>query len=87
MKLIPRLLATMLLCLPLFVSGAETIDINSADKQQLMELNGVGEARASAIIEYREQKGEFVSVEELTEVSGIGSATLETNRDMLTAGE
>jgi hypothetical protein len=38
-------------------------------------------------IEYRDEKGEFTSVEELTEVSGIGEATLEKNRDLLTAGE
>jgi len=86
MKPFARLFAVLLLALPLFAGAAETIDINTADKQQLMEIDGVGEARAQAIIEYREQNGPFASVEELTQVSGIGAATLENNRDRLTAG-
>ena len=86
MTLLKKLLAVALLTAPLLVAAADAIDINSADKQQLMQMNGVGEARAEAIIEYREKNGEFGSVDELSEVSGIGAATLDNNREMLTAG-
>lgn len=86
MKLLTKTLAVFLLALPLITTAADAIDINSAGKQQLMQMEGVGEARAEAIIEYREQNGGFGSVDELGEVSGIGPATLENNRDMLTAG-
>lgn len=57
------------------------VDINSADAAQLSEtLNGVGLSRAEAIVRYREQFGPFESVEELSEVKGIGDSTVERNR-------
>jgi competence protein ComEA len=66
---------------------AAAVDINSADAGILAEeLTGVGEVRAEAIIKYREDHGPFESVGELTEVRGIGSATLEKNRDSLALG-
>jgi competence protein ComEA len=66
---------------------AAAVDLNSADAGTLAEaLNGVGEVRAAAIIEYRKENGPFESVGELTEVRGIGSATLEKNRDSLALG-
>ncbi|MCQ4348753.1 helix-hairpin-helix domain-containing protein [Pseudomonas stutzeri] len=60
------------------------VDLNSADAATLArELNGIGEAKARAIVEYREANGAFSSVDELLEVKGIGAATLEKNRDRL----
>ncbi|MGL5319314.1 MAG: ComEA family DNA-binding protein, partial [Aeromonas veronii] len=38
---------------------------------------------AQAIIDYREKQGKFTSVDQLTDVNGIGPATLEANRDMI----
>jgi len=64
------------------------VDINSAGAEQLAAmLEGVGESRAQAIVEYREDNGDFARVEDLTEVSGIGSVTLENNRELLTVGD
>lgn len=64
------------------------LDLNTAGAEQLAAmLNGVGEARAEAIVEYRESNGGFASVDELTEVSGIGEVTLEENRDLLSVSE
>ncbi len=61
------------------------ININSADADTLVrELKGIGPSKAQAIVEYREQQGSFVSVDELLEVKGIGLATLERIRDQLT---
>ncbi len=87
MKTLGKLLAPVLLCLSLVANAADTININTADKEQLQAMDGVGEARAAAIIEYRQQNGKFDSVDELTEVSGIGPATLSSNRDMLATGD
>jgi competence protein ComEA len=57
------------------------VNINEADAETLAAgLQGVGESRARAIVEYREEHGPFVSVEELTEVNGTGEATLLQNR-------
>ncbi|MCS3903969.1 competence protein ComEA [Methylohalomonas lacus] len=87
MKTLLRSCLVGLLALPLLAMAADSININTASAEELAQMNGVGEARAAAIIEYRDEKGKFTSVEELTEVSGIGDATLEKNRDLLTAGE
>lgn len=47
------------------------VNINTAGKEELMTLTGIGEARAQAIIKYRETKGRFGSKEQLKEVEGI----------------
>lgn len=59
------------------------ININTASKELLMEIDGVGESLASRIIEYRTQNGPFESIEEIMNVSGIGQKKLEDMRDMI----
>lgn len=55
----------------------QKININSASAAELENLPGIGPVTAAAIVAYREEKGPFASVDALTEVSGIGEATLE----------
>ena len=50
---------------------ASMININTADANTLMQLPGIGEVRASAIIEYRTQYGEFETIEDIMKVKGI----------------
>ncbi len=59
------------------------IDLNTADMAALCSLPGIGEAKAQAILEWREERGSFASVEELLEVDGIGEKTLEALRPLL----
>ena len=87
MKKLRNLAAAMLLCLPVALFAAETVDINTADKETLMSLSGVGEAFADRIIEYREENGGFKAVQELTNIRGIGQTLVEKNREMLTVGD
>ncbi|RON50713.1 ComEA family DNA-binding protein [Pseudomonas frederiksbergensis] len=73
---------------PLVVEAAkdrtEKVDLNNADALTLQrELAGVGEAKAKAIVAYRESNGAFSSIDELLEVKGIGKAILERNRDKI----
>ena len=63
------------------VSPGEQVNINTVDEAALIRgLNGVGEAKARAILEYRAAHGPFVSVDQLLEVKGVGPALLEKNR-------
>jgi competence protein ComEA len=63
---------------------AEIVNINKADAAALAQnLNGIGEAKAQKIIEYREQHGGFQSIDELANVPGIGAKTVERNRDSI----
>jgi competence protein ComEA len=59
------------------------ININTASKEELMSLDGIGEVKAAAILEHRKQIGRFSSVEQLLDVKGIGPKTLEKNRHRL----
>ena len=59
---------------------AGPVDLNSADAETIArELNGVGEARAQAIVEYRNAYGAFKSKEDLLNVAGIGRYVLDAN--------
>lgn len=49
----------------------ERVDLNTAGKEELMTLAGIGEVRAEAILRYREEHGRFESVEELKQIEGI----------------
>lgn len=62
------------------VSVEQKININTASESELIELNGVGEVTAKAIIEYRENK-KFESIEEIMEVKGIGAKKFEKIKD------
>lgn len=64
-------------------SGDTRIDLNSATKEQLMTLPGVGETRAQAIIAYREAHGGFQTIEELMEVSGIKQGVYDRLKEMI----
>ena len=57
-----------------------TVNINTATPEQLELLPGIGESRANAVVAIRKQRGGFKSVDELTEVKGIGEVALERLR-------
>lgn len=61
----------------------QKVSINQATESELLTLPGIGPSKASAIIKYRDEFGKFNSIDELTNVSGIGSKTLENLRDYI----
>lgn len=60
------------------------LSLNTATLDELMTLPGIGESKAQAIIEYREEVGAFQNIEELKEVSGIGDAIFDQIKENIT---
>lgn len=60
------------------------MNINEADKNRLMTLNGIGASKADSIIRYRDEHGFFKTIDDIKNVSGIGNATFENLKEMIT---
>lgn len=67
-------------------SGNTKVNINRAGKEELMQLPGIGESKAEAILAYRNEHGSFSSVEDLQKISGIKEGVLQKIRDRCTVG-
>lgn len=65
---------------------AGLVDINTAGTEELTALPGIGEKRAQAIVDWREEHGPFAHVEDLIQVPGIGEGILEGLMELVTAG-
>ncbi|WP_454970799.1 helix-hairpin-helix domain-containing protein [Dorea sp.] len=59
------------------------VDINTAEKNELMTLPGIGEAKADAIVRYREEHGTFQKIEDLMEVEGIKEGVFQKVKDQI----
>ena len=68
------------------ISADGKININTASLEELCTLTGIGETRAQAIMEYREQNGGFHSIEELMNIDGIKEKIFEKLRGEVTVG-
>lgn len=66
--------------------ATDRIDINTAKKKELKTLNGVGSAKAKAIINYRTEKGKFKTVDELDNVRGFTKKGIDELREQVTVG-
>lgn len=64
-------------------SNNKLVNINTASKEELCKLPGIGENKAKLIIEYRE-KHKFTKIEDITKVSGIGKKTFEKIKNDIT---
>ena len=67
-----------------FTYGGATVNINSAEKQELEGLPGIGEATAERIIIYRDENGGFRKIEDLMKVKGIGKKKFDKLKELIT---
>ena len=80
-----HLMACAILLVAGVVYASEPVNINTADAEALAAaINGVGIKKARDIISYRQKNGLFESVDELTQISGIGTQTVDRSRANLT---
>jgi len=84
MNTIKNVLFALLLIIPGLLLASDPVDINTATREELMTLDGIGKVKAQAIIDYRATNGPFGSLEELDEVNGIGDKTIKANREKMT---
>lgn len=81
-----KLLFALLITIGLSFNAYAAVDLNTASKQELESLKGVGPAKADAIIEYRKKSGGFKSVSDLDNVPGFGAKTVESLKKDVTVG-
>ena len=65
-------------------NNKELVNINTATKEQLMSVSGIGESKALAIISYRTENGLFKSINDLLNVSGIGDSLFAKIKEFIT---
>lgn len=64
-------------------NGGSLVNLNTASKEELMTLPGIGEAKAESIIRYREENGPFASPEDVMNISGIKNSVFSKIRDSI----
>lgn len=86
-NLLAKLLLIIAITLPLYgraEEAKEKVNINTAPAAELDRvLDGVGEKKAKAIVEYREKNGLFKTLDDFEKVPGIGPKTVEKNKDRI----
>lgn len=66
----------LLLIMVMVLSLIAAVNINKADKAELMSVKGIGEKKATAIIDYRKEHGKFKSINDLSKVKGLGEKSV-----------
>lgn len=64
--------------------NSSLVNINTATTKELLSITGIGESKASNVIKYREENGNFSSIEDIKNVSGIGDSLFEKIKKYIT---
>jgi competence protein ComEA len=78
-----KFLLALALCFALSGIALATVNINTATKEELTSIKGIGDKRARDIIDYRKKNGDFKSIDDLEKVPGIGPGTMKQIRSEL----
>ena len=81
-----KMLLVLIALLSLSFNAFAVVNLNTASQSELEGLNGIGPAKAKAIVEYRQKNGGFKSVDDLEKVQGIGAGILKKIRNDVTIG-
>ncbi len=79
-----KLTLALVMCFALSGFAAAAVNINTATKEELTSLKGVGDKRAQEIIDYRKKNGDFKSIDDLEKVPGIGPGLMKQIRSDIT---
>jgi len=82
-----KLYLTLILVLFFATAAFAAVNVNTATVDELATLNGIGKAKAEAIVAYRTANGNFATVDDLTKVKGIGDKIIEKIKPEVTVGE
>ena len=83
-SLLNVLLLSAALCAQAALAAPDQVNVNAADAATLAAvLDGVGLARAEAIVAYRQEHGRFADIYDLANVKGIGDRTIELNEERI----
>ena len=82
-----KLYLTLILVLFFATAAFAKVNINTANADEVATLNGIGKAKAEAIVAYRTANGNFTTVDDLTKVKGIGDKIIEKIKPEVTVGE
>ena len=85
-RAIMRKLLVLVFSLLSFGLAMAAVNLNTASKQELESLNGIGPAKAQAIIDYRTKNGGFKTIDDLKNVPGIGEKTFEKLKSEIAVG-
>ena len=78
-----KLILALVMGLVLAGVAAAAVNINTASKEELTSVKGIGDKRAQEIIDYRKKNGDFKSVDDLEKVPGIGPGTMKQIRSQV----
>jgi competence protein ComEA len=79
-----KFILALIMCLALAGTAAAVVNVNTATKEELTTVKGIGEKRAQEIIDYRKKNGDFKSVDDLEKVPGVGPGTMKQIRSQVT---
>ena len=82
-----KLLLSLFMCLAFSVSCFAAVNLNTATKEELESVTGIGPVKAQAILDYRKNNGPFRKVDDLKQVAGFGDKSVVKMRSEVTVGD